>query len=157
SIMSQWIPTQMPQYLTQTIPGLIPRQDAREIMRPNSPVVPDTGVASVVNQAAQLGQKEIFDAAMIGGLLKTTGDDQLVDQYLGDLMKAVDRLGRILFQLYWHKDRFEERYGKTALPELESSLRDQFEGLGDIVLFLRMKTVQSDPSMALRRSELDEA
>jgi len=95
-------------------------------------------------QATQEGQKEVFDTAMIGGMLKAVRQDSLVDRYLGDLMKALDKLGRILFMFYWHQEEFEDRYGRQDLPELEDSLRNAFEVLGDVVLFLKEKTVETD-------------
>jgi len=78
---------------------------------------------------------------MISGLIKSVRDSSLVDRYMGDLMKALDRLGRIYFLFLWHNDEFMERYGKSDLPELEDALRNSFEGLGDLVLFLRAKSV----------------
>jgi hypothetical protein len=42
---------------------------------------------------------------------------------------------------YWHNEEFEDRYGKQDLPELEDSLRNAFETLGDLTLFLMEKTV----------------
>jgi hypothetical protein len=60
-------------------------------------------------------------------------------------MKALDKLGRILFMFYWHQEEFEDRYGKQDLPELEDSLRNAFEVLGDVVLFLKEKTVGGGP------------
>src|SRR5688572_21129501 len=78
---------------------------------------------------------------MIGSMLKAVRQDSLVDRYLGDLMKALDKLGRILFMFYWHQEEFEDRYGKQDLPELEDSLRNAFEVLGDVCLFLKEKQV----------------
>jgi len=106
---------------------------------------PDQNAMQVAQQAAQSGQKEVFDTAMIGGMLKSVRQDSLVDRYLGDLMKALDKLGRILFMFYWHQEEFEDRYGKQDLPELEDSLRNAFEVLGDVVLFLKEKTVGGGP------------
>lgn len=102
-------------------------------------------------QAAQSGQKEVFDTAMISGMLKSVRQDSLVDRYLGDLLKALDKLGRILFMFYWHQEEFEDRYGKQDLPELEDSLRNAFETLGDVTLFLKEKTVE--PSFEAQESE----
>jgi len=68
-------------------------------------------------------------------------------------MKSVDKLGRLLFLFYWHQDDFKERYGKNSLPEMEDSLRNAFESLADIVLFLKEKTIEprldeiQDPDM----------
>ncbi len=104
---------------------------------------PDKGAVQTAQMAAQSGQKEVFDTAMISGLLKAVRQDSIVDRYLGDLMKALDKLGRILFLFYWHQEEFEDRYGKQDLPELEDSLRNAFETLGDVTLFLKEKSVGS--------------
>jgi hypothetical protein len=94
-------------------------------------------------QAAMSGQKEVFDTSMISGMIKSVRQDSLVERHLSDLMKALDSLGRLLFNFYWHQEEFEDRYGKADLPELEDSLRNSFEALGDISLFLKEKTVES--------------
>ena len=113
------------------------------IVRPDSDEpLPD--VASVA-QAAATGQKEIFDASVIGSMLKAVRDDSLIDQYLPDLVSGTDRLGRLLFQFYWHRDKFADRYGKQDLADLEDSLRSAFEMLGDVVIFLKQKTIQPYP------------
>ena len=95
------------------------------------------GTMATAQQAAQEGQKEVFDTSRNGGLLKAVRQDSLIDRYLGDLMKALNSLGRILFLFYWHQEEFEDRYGKSDMPELEDSLRNSFESLGAITLFLK--------------------
>jgi len=104
-------------------------------------MMPDPHAVSMAEQAGASGQKEVFDVGMISGLLKAVRQDSLVDRYLGDLMKALDRLGRMLFLFYWHQEEFEDRYGKADLPELEDSIRNAFETLGDVTLFLKEKTI----------------
>lgn len=104
---------------------------------------PDRHAQESALQAAQTGQKEIFDTAMIGSLLKAVRDDSMIDRYMSDLMKGLDRLGRILFLFYWHGDQFKERYGKTDMIELEDGIRNAFEYLGDLVLFLKQRAVDS--------------
>lgn len=111
--------------------------------------MPDPMVMQQAQQAAQMGQKEVFDTSMISGLLRAVRQDTLVDRYMGDLMKALDRLGRILFQFYWHNDEFMDRYGKSDMPELEDTLRNAFEVVGDLVLFLKEKDVDAMPGMEL--------
>jgi hypothetical protein len=108
---------------------------------------PDQQSMQVAQQAANSGQKEVFDTAMLSGMLKSMRQETQVDKYLGDLMKALDKLGRILFMFYWHQEEFEDRYGKQDLPELEDSLRNSFEVLGDVVLFLKEKTVQGQKGL----------
>jgi hypothetical protein len=93
-------------------------------------------------QAAQTGQREVFDTAMLGSLLKAVRQDSMVDRYLSDLMKGMDRLGRIYFQFLWHGEEFEDRYGKQDLPELEDGMRNSFESMGDIIHKLKQKSVE---------------
>ena len=80
---------------------------------------------------------------MLSGMLKNVRQDSIVDKHLGTLFESLDALGRLLFNFYWHNAEFEDRYGKSDLPELEDGLRNAFETLGDITLFLKEKSVQS--------------
>ncbi len=132
-------PAQYPQEMETQVPELSAGRTDPRIYDPFSR--PDQGAMQIAQQAAQSGQKEVFDTAMISGMLKAVRQDSLVDRYLGDLMKALDKIGRILFMFYWHQEEFEDRYGKQDLPELEDSLRNAFEVLGDVCLFLREKQV----------------
>lgn len=102
----------------------------------------DPHAMQTAQNAFQQNQKEVFDTAMISSMLNAVRQDSLIDRYLGDLTKALDRLGRILFLFYWHNEEFSERYGKQDLPELEDTIRNAFEGLGDLTLFLKQKTVE---------------
>lgn len=97
----------------------------------------------VAQQAGAEGQKEVFDTSMISGMLKSVRQDSLVERHLGSLVEALDALGRLIMNFYWHQEEFEDRYGKSDLPELEDSLRNAFESLGDITLFLKEKTIES--------------
>jgi hypothetical protein len=106
--------------------------------------MPDQDIEKIL-AAANSGQKEVFDTAMVGSMLRAVRDDSLVDRYMGELTKGLDKLGRILFMFYWHGDRFAERYGKADMPELEDSLRNAFEMLGDVILFLKQKTIEPYP------------
>lgn len=131
--------------------GLPPGQPAN----PYEPE-PDPYAAQQVMQAAQTGQKEVLDTAAIGSILKAVRDDTMIDRHLGDLMKGLDRLGRILFSFYWHGEEFQERYGKQDMPELEDGLRNSFEALGDTVLFLKQKTVEPFPD-EMAHADLNQA
>ena len=143
TIMGSSVPTQLGIDVGVPVTGMSASQTDRQIYNPN-PMFDNKDVRSVVD-AAQSGQKEVFDTAMIGGMLRAVRDDSLVDRYMGDLTKGLDKLGRILFMFYWHGDRFAERYGKADMPELEDSLRNAFEMLGDVILFLKQKTIEPYP------------
>jgi hypothetical protein len=140
------VPAQYPQSETVPVMSTDPAQNNQAVYDPRTP--PDPQTMQTGMQAAQTGQKEVFDTAMVGSLLKAVRDDTMVDRHLGDLMKGLDRIGRILFSFYWHGEEFQERYGKKDMPELEDSLRNAFEQLGDVVLFLKQKTVEPFPEEA---------
>lgn len=106
-------------------------------------------------QAAEQGQKEVMDTSVISGLIKTMDVDTVVDNYIGDLMLGLDRVGRIMFMFYWHWDKFKERYGQQDMPELEDNLKNVFDNLGDLTIFLKQKTIEPDVSGAEAESELE--
>jgi len=105
-------------------------------------------------QASQQGQKEVMDTSVISGLIKTMDVDTVVDNYIGDLMLGLDRVGRILFMFYWHWDKFKERYGQQDMPELEDNLKNVFDNLGDLTIFLKQKTIEPDVSGAEAENDL---
>jgi hypothetical protein len=154
-VMGSNLPMAGPQQMAQAVPGMRADPGNRDAYLPLAG--PDPMAAQAVGQASRTGQREIFDTAAVGSLLKTTQDDQLTDRFLGDLMKGLDRIGRILFMLYWHQDQFQDRYGKTEIPELEDSLRGSFEDVGDLVLFLKQKSVQPDPEAETQHIDLKDA
>jgi hypothetical protein len=104
-------------------------------------VQPDHSALRSVAVAAQTGQKEIFDTAALGPLLKMQRDDLLIDRNLPALARGVDGAGRILLALYAHADRFADRYGKADIPEIEDGLRNAFEAMGKVFLDLKAKKV----------------
>lgn len=160
SVLNTDIPTQLG--IDQGVPvaGMSATRTDRSVYNPNPKY--DKGVLgsgtdhelSRVLDAANSGQKEVFDTAMIGSMLRAVRDDSLVDRYMGELTKGLDKLGRILFMFYWHGDRFADRYGKSDMPELEDSLRNAFEMLGDVILFLKQKTIEPYPNEAAQSVDL---
>jgi hypothetical protein len=104
----------------------------------------DPGARQNAIDAANQGQKEVLDTAVITGLVKTLDTDNLVDSYIGDLLLGLDRIGRILFLFYWHNEKFKDRYGQQDLIELEDNLRNVFENLGELALFLKQKTIEPE-------------
>lgn len=151
-VLNTDIPTQLGIDQGVPVPGMSAMRTDRQIYNPNPKY--DKGVLASgddseiqrILAAAGSGQKEVFDTAMIGSMLRAVRDDSLVDRYMGELTKGLDKLGRILFMFYWHGDRFAERYGKSDMPELEDSLRNAFEMLGDVILFLKQKTIEAYPT-----------
>jgi len=147
-------PTQTTYEEEFVVPDLQASNTDPSIYNVNPANMPDPMDANTVQHAADTGQKEVFDTAMIGSMLKAVRDDTMIDRYLPDLVKGMDRMGRILFMFYWHQDQFAERYGKQDLPELEDSLRNAFEMNGDVILFLKQKTIEPYPEEDVRDLDL---
>lgn len=137
------IPTMQESEHSLPVQDLSASRTDRSIYDPRSP---DPKSMAVAQHAAQTGQKEVFDTSMLGALLKSVRSDNMVDRYLGDMMKGMDRTGRVLFNYYWHGEEFEDRYGKQDMPELEDGLRNSFESQGDVALKLKQKAVDADPN-----------
>jgi hypothetical protein len=117
-----------------------------------SPIIDQNTLRSAVS-AGQSGQKEVMDTSVLGMLVKAVDVDALVDKYLKDLVIGADRIGRLLFLYYWHYDKFKERYGEQEMQELEDSLKNTFKATGDVILFLKKKTIE--PDKALRGSDVE--
>lgn len=143
NIMGYSGPTQGPSEQYLPVQGLSGGPGNRDFYRPNDVAEPmDFGQ---IQRAVSTGQKEVFDTSMIHSMLKTVRDDSMIDRWLPDLIKGMDRLGRILFQFYWHGNQFADRYGKQDMAELEDTLRNSFEQMGDTILFLKQKTIEPYP------------
>ena len=134
------VPVQEQQTDFVDVPGMTPSHDNRFAYK----LMDDPEVQNALASAAK-GQKEIFDTSVVGGLVKAVDVDALVDSFLPDMIKGMDRVGRVLFLFYWHNESFRERYGRQDLAELEDSLRNVLKSTGDLVLFLKQKTVDAEP------------
>lgn len=86
--------------------------------------------------ASEKGVKDVMDVSVLKALASNGSPSRMVDDYLQDLMLAMDRIGRILFMFYWHYNQFKEQYGHEKMSELEDSLRDNFQNLSELTLFL---------------------
>ena len=122
---------------TIRIPGLV--QLAPPKPPHNVPLNPE--IIAVVQQAAQLGQKEIFDTTVLRLLIESTDDRDIIDRYLPRFVVGVDAIGRMLFNLYWHYDHFKSRLGSQDTERLQKNLRNIFKQLGEAVLTLKEKNV----------------
>lgn len=107
---------------------------------------PDPEAMNVAVQAAQAGQKTVFDHAGIAGLAKLYDVNTVVDSYMPEMTKALDRIGRILFLFQWKNDEFADRFGVDSLPEMEDLLVSVYKSYGDLLLKLREKAVNPDES-----------
>jgi hypothetical protein len=154
-MMSNRNQEQYPQEDTVNIPGLNSRLSNLSGYRVDPVTDSLRKDQEYVAHAAQSGQREVFELGAIGAILKAMREDTLVDRYMPNLFKGLDALGRILMSLYAHGDKFADRYGQTDMPELEDNLRNAFEQLGDVILYLKQKDVQLLPQGQLNSMNLE--
>ena len=112
------------------------------------------GPQSDANNAAQLaagGQKEIFDTSAIAMISKYVDPTSKVVSYLPNFVDTLDKLGRMLFMIYWETEKFHKMYGVDELPELLELIKSVFRNLGDLVIFLKRKF----PEVSINVSEQD--
>jgi len=108
------------------------------------PYEPDEQTQQVAMQAADMGQKEVFDTSVMSGMAQHGDATEKVNELIKDIIVGNDRIGRTLFLYYMHFDKFAEKYGDEDLGELEDLLRESFERNGDVILFLKKKSVEPD-------------
>lgn len=141
SVISENLPTQ---YAEERVLGvtdaLTDDRLAQDVYR-YDPDELNPSLVRAIQEAAQSGQKELFEANVLATIINATSDDTIITRYLGDLVRGMDRCGRILLTLYWRNKYFEERYGRESIPELEDGLRNNFDTLGDLVLLLKTRDV----------------
>lgn len=124
--------------------------DPTQIGLGTMPDISGQGPEQALGQAAQLaqaGQKQIFDTHSIATLAKYVSPASKVQGYMPDFISALDKLGRMLFLVYWETDKFEEMYGRGELPELVELLTNVFKNLGDLVIFLKRKSPEISINM----------
>jgi hypothetical protein len=144
----QLAPEQIPLERQLPVPGALRAPPDYDNMA--RPVEPQQ--LQAIQQAAGTGQKEIIDASMLTGMLRNNSDDMIIDREVKGLMKGLDASGRLLFNLYWHHDKFEDRYGED-LPELEDQLKSTFDSLGDVALKIKEKAVTNSEDMTMSSNE----
>ena len=86
------------------------------------------------------GIGNLFEHGVVGSLVKTYDSIALVDKYIPDLEKALDKLGRIVFLLSWKPEDFIKAYGADDQSELENKLLSNFKALGELVIELLLKS-----------------
>ena len=108
----------------------------------------DAQVHDATNMAGA-GQKEIFDAQAIASLAKYTDPTSKVTSYIPNFVTSLDKLGRILFMIYWDTAKFQEMYGRDELPELIELIKNVFKNMGDLIIFMKRKV----PDLSINNNE----
>jgi hypothetical protein len=117
-----------------------------ETLDPQDASMSEDATTKVID-ASEKGVKDVMDVSVLKSLAASGSPNRMVDDYLQDLMLAMDRIGRILFMFYWHYNSFKDQYGHEKMSELEDSLRDNFQNLSDLTLFLHNTSGSEDQNL----------
>ena len=109
-----------------------------------------------LEDASNAGQKDVMDVSVLKQLATGSNTLDKINEYLPDLIKGMDRIGRLMFLYYWNNEDFKERYGQDEMTDLEDSLREVFKSLSDLVLFLHKKSVSPNSVLETTAGDLSE-
>jgi len=98
---------------------------------------------ALAQEAAAMGQQQVFDHAAVGGLAGTSDASAMVDTFLPTWIESLDKLGRTLFLFYWKNEEFAERYGSDDMADMEDKLRNVYQKFGELVYELKNKTIEA--------------
>jgi len=135
-----------PAVMAQTLAPPQPTPPPMPVMDTESPT-PEMIAAQInpelAEQADALDNARVFDTAAIGMLANTPLVQEMVSNYVPNLERAVDNLGRILLSMWSKETEVKEAVGDENYATLEDKTRTVFKGLGDVILTLNKSAVTS--------------
>ena len=100
-------------------------------------VMIETGTPEQLYEASQeIKDDSLFDLGVVGSLVKTFDSGEMIERFIPDLRQGLDKVGRILFLIYWKPENFVESYGADDISEIESKLLSTFKQFGALILDL---------------------
>lgn len=96
---------------------------------------------ALAQEAAAMGQQQVFDHAGIAGLAGTNDTSAMIDAFIPTWMESLDKLGRLLFLFYWKNEDFAERFGSDDVADLEDKIRNVYSKFGELLYELKQKTI----------------
>lgn len=119
----------VPYEVERWVPGLKRPRPLANIMEP-----PPLTVITTLKRISDANDGEVFDLGLLSGLLHNTRSAGVIKELVPDVMRGLDGLGRILFALYRHKDKFIDVYGKGDYERLLDQIRTNLELSGEVVM-----------------------
>lgn len=94
-----------------------------------------------LEQAANLDDTGVFDAAAISSMAQSPSFRDMVVDYVPTLERALDNLARVLLSLWMQEAELKKKIGDEDFSDLEDNTRAVFEGLGNLVLQLNRNAI----------------
>lgn len=114
------------------------KQRAQEIAtgQPATPEEAAQNAEPILEQAADLGDQELFEATAIGTLAGLQKPFSLVQEYLPNIEQAIDTLARILLTFWLKEVDVKKDVGDLRYDEFEQKCISLLQNLGELLLQL---------------------
>jgi hypothetical protein len=89
------------------------------------------GMASSAKKVKDVNDREVMEATIISEMLQNPDMASSITEYLPDIKRAVDRLGRSLFLMRLNTDKLSDKIDAEALNNLFTATRNAYRILGD--------------------------
>ena len=89
------------------------------------------GMASSVKNVQDVKDREIMEATIISEMLQNPDLEGSINEYLPDIHRAVDRLGRSLFLMRINTDKLSDKMDAEALNSILTATRNAYRILGE--------------------------
>ena len=130
------------------VPGLKRPQPIKSYLEP-----PSIKILQTVKRLAEANDGEVFDLGTLSALLFTTRDDNIIEEFIPDLIKGLSGLGHLIFSMYRHSDELKDRFGDSDYKKILGNLKTSFENLGDIIIDLTQQDADKYLSVISEQSE----
>lgn len=110
---------------------------------------PDVPYMNQAMQAANKGQRDVFNTKSI---LSIVNKDQSGD--MGPIIKCMDSLGRRYLAFCWQREAMNDQYGAADASDIEDSLLENFEGLGEMTIAMYERDIRNGDHAELLKAKL---
>lgn len=129
------------------VPGLMASANDPSVWDPRN--LPDVPYMQQAMQAASKGQRDVFNASSIKAIANRnqSGD-------MGPILKAMDALGQRYLAFIWQRDSMNDQYGAADAGDIEDSILENFEGLGEMVIAMYERDLKAGDDTELLKAKL---
>lgn len=118
------------------VPGLKKPVPVLNIMDP-----PPLQAINVLTELSKKNDGEVFDLSLLSSLLYSSKSHEAIERCIPHLIKGLDSMGRIIFNMYRNKEALMEHYGNEDYTKILDELKTTFEKLGDLAVDLAQQKV----------------
>jgi hypothetical protein len=107
---------------------------AEDVINPRWDTDVDSGSRALVTKAVASGSKDVAEFGTIIGLIQSKNIDRYTEDILPDLFLSMDRFGKTLILLWYHRDAFIEKFGRDNVNQMEDLLSESHGNAGKLIL-----------------------